>query len=59
MTYVLILMMHVGIMGSGNSNALTSIVGFKTLTDCETAGKSAATMSKDTVKEIKFVCVRQ
>lgn len=55
MEYVLILMMHVGVMGSGNSNALTTAV-FSTKEACETAGKSAVKLADETVKEIKYVC---
>lgn len=58
MTYVLILMMHVGMMGSGNSNALTT-AEFSSKETCETAGKEAVKMAEDTVKEIKYVCVKK
>lgn len=56
MNWILILMMHVGPMGSGNSNALTSIGGFKTKAGCEKAGEAASEMASGTVKDIKFIC---
>jgi hypothetical protein len=55
-TWILILMMHVGAFGDGNSNALTSVSGFNSRASCETAGRNAAAMAQGTVKEIKFVC---
>lgn len=54
--YILILMMHVGAMGSGNSNALTT-AEFSSMSLCEAAGKQAKELASGTVKEIKFVCV--
>lgn len=56
MDYILILMMHVGSMGSGNSNALTTAV-FKSKEACEVAGKQSEKLAAFTVKEIKYVCV--
>lgn len=58
-TWVLILFVHVGVMGDGNSNAMTSIGGFTTQQLCEQAGKKAAGMASGTVKDIKFVCSPQ
>jgi len=55
-SYVLILMMHVGMMGSGNSNALTT-VEFINKERCEFARKKAEDMAGGTVKVIKGVCV--
>lgn len=40
MNYILILMMHVGPLGDGNSNALTT-AEFLTEEKCESAGKAA------------------
>lgn len=53
--YVLILFAHVGAMGSGNSNALTT-VEFSSEKSCIAAGQSARKMAAGTVKEITFVC---
>lgn len=58
MTWILILMMHVGPMGSGNSNALTSIGGFQTEAACMNAGRKSESMASGTVKDIKFICAR-
>lgn len=55
-SFILIVMMHVGIMGNGNSNALTSVAGFETLAACEGAGRAIAAAASGTVKEIKYVC---
>ena len=58
MNWILIVMMHVGALGSGDSNALTSINGFETQAACIKAGEAAAHMASNTVKEIKFVCAQ-
>lgn len=56
--FILILFAHVGIMGDGNSNALTT-QEFGSQATCEQAGKQAKQMAMGTVKEISFVCVRK
>lgn len=58
MTYILILMMHVGPMGTGNSNALTT-AEFNSKESCELAGSESVKKAKGTVKEIRFVCVKK
>lgn len=58
MNYILILMMHVGPMATGNSNALTT-AEFLTQETCVDAGKKAVKMASNTVEEIKFVCVKK
>jgi hypothetical protein len=57
--WILILFAHVGPMGQGNSNALSSVPGFATMEECRAAGTAAKGMASGTVKEITFVCVRQ
>lgn len=56
--YILILMMHVGPIGDGNSNALTT-AEFSSKESCETAGKQAVKMALGTVKNIEFVCAKK
>lgn len=58
MNWILIVMMHVGMMGDGNSNALTSVAGFESQAACVKAGNAAVAMASGTVKEIKFVCAQ-
>ena len=58
MVWTLILFAHVGALGDGNSNALTSVVGFKTQQACRAAGEQAKVMSSGSVKRIEFVCVK-
>lgn len=58
-TYVLIIFAHVGAMGSGNSNALTSIPGFSTLQLCNAAGEQAKHLADGTMKEIRYTCAKQ
>lgn len=57
-TWILILFAHVGAMCSGNSNPLASVPGFQSAAACDAAGKSAATLAKETCKEVRFVCVK-
>lgn len=57
--WILILFAHVGPLGDGNSNALTSVPGFKSPQECEQAGKAAAALGSATTKVIKFACVKQ
>lgn len=56
--YVLILMVHVGLMGDGNSNALTTAI-FSSKKNCEQAGEEAAKMSINTTLRIKFICAKK
>jgi hypothetical protein len=58
-TWVMIIFFHVGIMGSGNSNAVTSISNFKTVQECQVAGEHAKKLVSSTVKEVSYVCVLQ
>ena len=51
-------MMHVGTMGSGNSNALTT-AEFNSKQSCEAAGKAAVRLADNTVKEIRFTCAKK
>lgn len=56
-TFTLIIMMHVGPLGAGNSNALTNVTGFKTAAACEVAARATKKLAEGTVKEIETVCV--
>lgn len=53
--YILILMMHVGALGDGNSNALTT-AEFTTQATCIQAGQAAKKLASGTVKNIEFTC---
>lgn len=58
MTWVLILFAHAGPMSKGDSMAITSVVpAFTTLAACEAARKKAEDLARNTVKEIRGVCV--
>lgn len=58
MEYVLIIMMHVGVMGSGNSNSITTAT-YSTMENCVKAGREATKMVNGTTKEINFVCTKR
>lgn len=55
MSYVLIVIVHVSMLGSGNSNAITSINGFSSLKSCEAAAKQIP--DSVGVKSIVKTCV--
>lgn len=59
MSYVLVLFLYAGTFSSGDSVALTNIGGFKTEQSCISAGKQAMSLPKGTMKEGKFVCLKQ
>lgn len=59
MHWILILFVHVGPLGDGNSNAITSVPGFLTHQSCLAAGRESEKLVRNTVKEIRFVCVEQ
>ena len=56
--WILILFAHVGMMGQGNSNALTT-AEFTSKSKCEIAGKAASALASGSVKDINFVCVEK
>jgi hypothetical protein len=56
--WILILFAHVGAMGDGNSNALTT-AQFSSQQTCEEAGKAAKKLSFGSTKHITYVCVKQ
>lgn len=58
MIWVLILFAHVGMLGDGNSNALTT-AEFTSQVSCQAAGKAAKALVSGSVKEISFVCVQK
>lgn len=55
-TWILIIFAHVGMLGEGNSNALTSVPGFGSEAECINAGKAVKKLGTGTVKSIDFVC---
>lgn len=57
MEWVLIIVMHVGAFGKGNSNAINSAY-FSSQALCEEARKEVKKLVSGTVKEINATCVR-
>jgi hypothetical protein len=56
--WILILFAHVGPLGDGNSNALTTAT-FITEKKCIKAGEQAEKLTRGTVKTISFVCTEK
>lgn len=55
--FILILFAHVGPMGQGNSNAITTAT-FGSQQACIAAGEAAKELAKGTVKVIDYRCAR-
>lgn len=58
-TFTLILFFHVGPMGDGNSNATAVVNNFVSEQECMDAGNKAQKLVTGSVKELRFVCVKQ
>ena len=58
-TFTLILFFYVGTMGSGNSNATTTVPNFVSEQECMDAGNKSKKLVDGTVKELRYVCVKQ
>lgn len=56
--WILIVFAHVGAMGNGDSNALTT-AWFSTQAKCEDAGKAARKLAEGSVKKIEYACKPQ
>ena len=59
MNWILVIMIHAGIMSSKDSMALTNVSGFKTEAACQAAGKASVALGKGTTKDVVFVCLKQ
>lgn len=57
MHFVLILYIYAGGWAKGDSVALTTVPGFPSQTDCQTAGKSASALVAGSTKGVRFICV--
>jgi len=58
-TYILVLLVWAGPWANGTSNDIEHIPGFETYESCMKAGELAKQTVKDTVQEMRFVCVEQ
>lgn len=58
MNWVLVIVVHVGVMGSGNSNAITQITGFTNIQKCTDAAERVHKITEGTVKEIRTMCIK-
>jgi hypothetical protein len=59
MSYVLVLFLYAGAFSKGDSVSITNVPGFKSEASCVAAGKSGVGLVKDTLKEGRFVCLKQ
>ena len=56
--WILILFAHVGPLGDGNSNALTT-AEFSSQQTCQKAGEAAKMLSQGSTKKIIYTCVQK
>lgn len=56
--WVLIVFAHVGPLGNGNSNALTTAY-FSSAETCKLGGEAAKKLAMGSVKNIDYACVKQ
>lgn len=56
-TWTLLIWIYAGVFAKGDSMALTTINGFKSLDACEQSGARLASLPHDTVKELRTSCV--
>lgn len=59
MEWILILMVHAGMLSDKDSIAVTNVPGFSALAECEAAGRGSETLGKGTTKAVKWVCVQR
>lgn len=59
MTWILVLLVHAGLLSDKDSMALTSVPGFKSEASCQAAGKASEVLTKSTTKNTRWVCVKQ
>lgn len=55
--WILVIAIHVGVSGDGNSNSITTVSGFKTEASCLSAAKKADKLMYGTVKEVRTTCL--
>lgn len=58
-TWILIVLAHVGPMGQMGNTSLSSVPGFGSQQECQQAGAAAESLAKGTFLEVRFVCVKQ
>lgn len=56
--WILILFIYAGPLSRGDSVALTNVQGFRTEQLCQEAGRATKPLIRDTVKDVRFVCVK-
>lgn len=59
MSWTLVILVYAGVLSKGDSVALDHIKGFPSEQHCAAAGSLATSMVKGTIKELRFVCIRQ
>jgi hypothetical protein len=56
--WTLILLVYAGALSDGDSVALTNVTNFQTQQECVVAGNQAKTLTANSYKETRFVCVK-
>lgn len=58
-TWVLIIFVHASVLSKGDSMSITSVSGFKSEAVCAAAGRKSEDLTKNTTKDVRWVCVKQ
>jgi len=59
MTWILVIYIYAGVFARGDSVAITHINGFANERDCNLAGARGSSLTKDSAKEYRYVCLPQ
>jgi len=57
--WTLIVFVHAGMLSNADSMAITSVPNFFNEVLCQTAGKKTESLTNNTRKDIRWVCVKQ
>lgn len=59
MEWILVVLIHAGVMSKGDSVTMTTLPGWGTEQACEEAGRSMKPLVEATFKEMRYVCVKK
>jgi hypothetical protein len=58
-TWILVIYIYAGAFAKGDSVTVTSVSGFKSMNECQTAGLTTQKLVEDSAKILRFVCLQQ
>ena len=57
--WTLIVFVHAGPLSNADSMAITSVANLTSEVACQTAGKKTESLTNNTTKDVRWVCVKQ